>query len=101
MNPICNPSLALGFLNPASGGFTCLWQENDLSGSSQSLTVGLEPFPFFLGNSSLTKYSGQELPSDVFLMWIRKCQGKISFDHERVLPSGIRAVKAAFPQILD
>jgi len=31
MNPICNPSLAPGFLNPASGGFTRLTRGNDLS----------------------------------------------------------------------
>jgi hypothetical protein len=34
-----NPRLAPGFLNPASGGLACLWQENDLTGSSQSLFV--------------------------------------------------------------
>jgi hypothetical protein len=64
-------------------------------------TVRLEPFPFFLGYSSLTKYSFQKFPPNVFVMWVGDGQSKISFNHERVLATGIRPVKAAFPKVLD
>lgn len=69
--------------------------------ASAEVRVGLEFFPFFLGYSSLPKDSDQELPSNVFLMWIWNGQSKISFNHERVFPSGIGAIKAPIPKMLD
>jgi hypothetical protein len=69
--------------------------------ASAGVRVGLEPFPFFHGYASLTKYSDQELPSNVFLMGVGDDPSKISFDHERVLSSRVGTIKAPFPKVLD
>ena len=54
----------------------------------------LKTFPLFFINPCLFQDSGQEIPADIALMWIRNSQSKIAFDHELVLATGIRTIES-------